>query len=130
MTVEGKTRRAERLLEADPDLKVSVVARVVGCSLATVKLARKGLGAHRATKMERCEAVLRKEPDLDLSIVAEAVGCSYGTAYAAAKRLGIGRDRRYASVIGTHRRWHVRQGTPNPECPLCRDEGSTRQGVA
>lgn len=120
--MESKRRRAERLLEADPDLKARVVARIVGCSTATVALARQGFPTRRATKLERCEAVLRKEPDLDLFAIAEAVGCSYATARAAAKRLGVARDRRHASATGEHQRWHVNRGRPNPECPLCREE--------
>jgi hypothetical protein len=120
--VEGKRRRAERLLAADPDLNVDAVARVVGCSPTTVKHARKKLGPpRRVTKVERCEAVLRVEPGANLDEVAEAVGCSYGTAYSAATRLGINRDRRHGSRVGQHRRWHVGRGRADPECELCRE---------
>lgn len=120
--MSAKRQRAERLLKADPDLKTATVAQIVGCSKGTVVHARKALGpvAHKPRKVERCEALLREEPNLDLAVVAEAVGCSYGTAYSAATRLGVNRNRRFASVIGTHQRVHVKLQRPDPECPLCR----------
>lgn len=120
--MEGKRRRAERLLRADPGLNANAVARVVGCSVTTVKHVRAKLGPpRRVTKVKRCEAVLRAEPGANLDEVAEAVGCSYGTAYSAATRLGINRDRKHGSQIGQHRQWHVGRGRTDPECQLCRE---------